>query len=132
MYKETFTYEDFNGLERTEDFYFNLSEAELIDMNTSINGGLMDMIKKIVAAQDTPNIMKWFKEILLASYGEKSEDGRQFNKSPEIRNGFEHTPVYSIMYTRLATDDEYAAKFMNSIVPSPESKSVAKKNPTNN
>jgi hypothetical protein len=135
MYKETFTYEDFNGLERTEDFYFNLSEAELLEMNTSYEGGLMTMLNKIVAAQDGPTIMKWFKKILLAAYGEKSEDGRYFDKSAEIKHRFEHTPVYSIMYTKLATDDEYAAKFMNSIVPTPKDnkgKPALKEIPANN
>lgn len=117
MLKKTITYTDFNGVDRTEDFYFNLTEAELTEMELSINGGLSDYIQKIISAQDAPSIINVFKDLLLKAYGEKSLDGRRFVKNQEIRDAFEQTPAYSQLFMELATDDKKAAEFINGIVP---------------
>lgn len=117
MFKETKTYEDFNGVTRTEDFYFNMSKAELAEMELSVSGGMENMLKKIVGSQDNKKIVETFKEILLKAYGEKSDDGRRFVKSPELSKAFSETPVYSDMFVELATNEEYAAKFIEGIFP---------------
>ena len=117
MLKKTITYTDYNGVERTEDHYFNLSKAESMEMEMSTSGGLSEMIRKIVAAQDTPAIIKIFKEIILKAYGQKSPDGRQFIKSPELSKAFSETEAYSQLFMELATDANAAAKFVNGIVP---------------
>ena len=117
MLKKTITYKDYNGVERTEDFYFNLSKAEAMEMELSITGGLTEMIRKIVAAQDTPTIIATFKQIILKAYGEKSADGRRFIKSEELSKAFSETEAYSILYMELATDANAAAEFVNGIVP---------------
>ena len=83
MYKETVTYTDYNGVERTEDVYFNLNKAEVMEMELSTTGGLAEMIMRVVNAKDHPTIVKIFKDILLKAYGEKSADGRQFLKEDE-------------------------------------------------
>ena len=77
-------YTDFNGVEREEEFMFNLTEAEITEMELTTDGGLSDSIKKIVSAQNTPQIIETFKMLLLKSYGEKSADGRRFVKSEEL------------------------------------------------
>ena len=117
MLKKTINYQDYNGDNRSEDFYFNLSTAEIAEMELSTKGGLADMIDRIVKAKDTPTIIKLFKEILLKAYGEKSPDGRRFVKSDEISTAFSQTEAYSQIFMRLATDEEYAVKFINAIVP---------------
>jgi len=117
MLKKTITYKDYNDIERTEDFYFNLSKAEAMEMELSITGGLTEMIRKIVAAQDTPTIIATFKQIILKAYGEKSPDGRRFIKSEELSKAFSETEAYSILYMELATDANTAAEFVNGIVP---------------
>lgn len=117
MFKETKTYEDFNGVTRTEDFYFNMSKAELAEMELSVSGGMENMLKKIVGSQDNKKIVETFKEILLKTYGEKSDDGRRFVKSPELSKAFSETPVYSDMFVELATNEKYAAKFIEGIFP---------------
>ena len=116
MLKETIKFTDYNGVERTEDHYFHLSKAEAMEMEMSTSGGLSEMIRKIVAAQDTPAIIKIFKEIILKSYGQKSPDGRQFIKSPELSKAFSETEAYSQLFMKLATDADAAAKFVNGIV----------------
>ena len=118
MIKKTITYTDYNGSERTEDFYFNLSKAELMEMEMSIPGGMEGMLKKIIAAQDTGKIMEVFKKILLKAYGEKSEDGKRFIKSSELSKAFSETEAYSIMFVELAQDAKKAAEFVNGIIPS--------------
>ena len=117
MLKKTITDKDYNGVERTEDFYFNLSKAEAMEMELSITGGLTEMIRKIVAAQDTPTIIATFKQIILKAYGEKSPDGRRFIKSEELSKAFSETEAYSDLYMELATDANAAAEFVNGIVP---------------
>lgn len=118
MLKKTITYEDYNGNERTEDFYFNLTKAEVMEMEMSVNGGLSEMIQKIVETKDAPAIIKTFKELILKSYGEKSLDGKQFIKSNELSKAFSHTEAYSQLFMELATDAEAGAKFINGIIPS--------------
>lgn len=117
MLKKTIPYKDYNGTERTEDFYFNLSEAEVMEMEMSTAGGLAEMIKGIVAAQDAPAIIKIFKELILKAYGEKSPDGKRFVKSKEISEAFAQTEAYSKLFMELATDTDAAAKFVNGIMP---------------
>lgn len=125
MYKKTVTYEDYNGVQRTEDFYFALSEAELTEMQLGVDGGYAAMIDKIVKAKDTPALIKIFKELLLKSYGIKSDDGRRFIKSEELSREFTQTPAYSDLYMMLATDDKQASAFIKNIMPA---KLVAKAN----
>lgn len=117
MIKKTVTFTDYNGVERTEDFYFNLSKAEVMEMEMSTTGGLAETIQKIVAAQDAPAIIKIFKDLVLKAYGEKSPDGRRFIKSDDIATAFSQTEAYSQIFMELATDADAAAKFVNGIVP---------------
>ncbi len=121
MLKKTITYTDYNGTERTEDFYFHLSKAEVMEMEMSTTGGLAEMIQRIVAAQDAPAIIKIFKELVLKAYGEKSADGKRFIKSDEIATAFSQTEAYSQLFMELATDADAAATFVNGIVPKAES-----------
>lgn len=117
MLKKTIPYKDYNGNERSEDFYFHLSEAEVMEMEMSTAGGLAEMIRGIVAAQDAPAIIKIFKDLILKAYGEKSPDGKRFIKSEELSKAFSETEAYSVLFMELATDADAAAKFVNGIVP---------------
>lgn len=126
MLKKTITYTDYNGVERTEDYYFNLSKAEAMEIEMSTTGGLSGMIHRIVAAQDTPAIIKIFKDLILKAYGEKSPDGKRFMKGEEISRAFSETEAYSQLFMELATDADAAAKFVNGIVPNDVSAQAAK------
>lgn len=117
MLKKTITYTDYNDVERTEDFYFDLSEAEVIEMELSIDGGLVEMIHRIIATKDQPALIKTFKEIVLKAYGEKSPDGKQFIKDEAITKAFSYTKAYSKIFTELATNADAAAEFFNNIIP---------------
>ena len=117
MLKLSRTYIDFNNMSRTEDFYFNLTEAEVTEMELSVDGGLVEMINRIVAAKDGKQIIALFKDIVLRAYGEKSADGRRFVKNQEIRDAFAQTQAYSDLFMELATDAKKAAEFVNGIVP---------------
>lgn len=125
MLKKTMTYTDYNGVERTEDFYFNLSEAEVMEMEMSTSGGLAEMITRVIAAQDAPAIIKIFKDLVLKAYGEKSADGKYFNKKDKDGNllceRFAQTEAYSKLFMELATDAEAASAFVNGIVPAAKS-----------
>lgn len=118
MITETIKYTDYNGTEREEKFLFNLSKAELMEMEMGTTGGLAEKIQKIVETQDAPSIIKIFKELILKAYGEKSEDGKRFIKSKELSEGFAQTEAYSQLFMKLATDSEAAANFVKGIVPS--------------
>lgn len=126
MLRETREYEDYDGVVRKEDFYFNLSKAELTEMELSNEGGLENYIQKIIDSKDGKKIIEVFKSLLLKSYGIKSDDGRRFIKSEEISKGFSETPVYSEMFMELATDDKKAARFVNGILPKDLAEQVAK------
>lgn len=117
MLKKTVTYTDYNGVERTEDFYFNLSKAEVAEMELSVDGGLSQMLENIVKSKDNKQIISIFKDIVLKSYGEKSMDGKRFIKSDEIREAFSQTEAYSEIFIELALNEQAAAEFVNGILP---------------
>lgn len=117
MIKETITFEDYNGVTRTEDFHFNLTKAEVMEMEMSQHGGMAEMIQRIVAEQNAPAIIKIFKDLVLKAYGKKSDDGRRFIKNEQLREEFSQTEAYSQLFMKLATDADAAAKFVNGIMP---------------
>lgn len=117
MLKQTITYTDYEGVERSEDFYFNFTEAELMEMEMGQDGGLEKYILKIVNSKDTPSLIKIFKDLIVKAYGEKSPDGRRFIKTEELSLAFTQTEAYSQLFMKLATDDEVAAQFVNGIMP---------------
>ena len=125
MIKKTITYSDFNGNERTEDFYFNLTKAEITKMELSTKGGLAEMIQRIVAAQDTPAIIEVFEDLIKRSYGVKTPDGRGFVKRIDDLEAFMATEAYSQLFMELATDADAASKFVNGVVPADMAKQVA-------
>ena len=126
MYKRTITYTDYNGTERSETFYFNFSKAELAELQLSTDGGLENYIQRIVEAQDTKELIKVFKDLILRSYGEKTDDGKRFIKSKELSEAFSQTEAYSELFMVLATDDKLAAEFINGILPSDLQEEMAK------
>ena len=117
MFKKTMTYTDYNGTERTEDFYFNLDQRDITKMELSTAGGLDTYIKRISAEQDLPKIIALFEELIDKSYGVKSDDGRYFVKDPEALLRFKSTQAYSDLYMELATDADKAAEFINGVTP---------------
>lgn len=122
MLKKTITYTDYNGTERTEDYFFNLTKTELIEMEASEQGGLAERIQQIVKAQDAGAIIKVFKELILTAYGEKSLDGKRFIKTDEsgrrLADAFAETEAYSVLFMELCTDADASAEFVNGIIPS--------------
>lgn len=117
MIKKTITYTDYNGVERTEDFYFNLSRSEILEMEMGTAGGFVEMLNRIIAAKDSIAIINTFKDIIKKSYGEKSEDGKRFVKSEEISTAFTQTEAYDKLYMELVLDADAAAAFVNGILP---------------
>ena len=118
MIKKTITYTDYNGVERTENFYFGLNKAEIMDMELSVTGGFRQLLQMIIDKQDIPKLIDAFKMLIKKSYGEKSPDGRRFIKSDELTQAFIQTEAYSELYMELLGDAERAAAFVNGIMPS--------------
>lgn len=117
MLKKTFTYTDYNGQEVTEDHYFNLTKAELLEMEMTTPGGMAETLDAIVKAKDSVSIVNSFKDLIRKSYGKKSPDGKRFMKSEEIFLSFSETEAYSQLFMELATDANAAADFVNGIIP---------------
>ena len=129
MFIKSITYTDYNGLKRTEDHYFNLNKGELMEMQVTTEGGLVEMLKRIVANHDYPTIYKTFKGIVLKAYGVKSPDGKRFMKvtddGRQVCHEFEETEAFSVLITELATDDKAAAEFINGLIPADLNKQLA-------
>lgn len=117
MLKKTIKYTDYNDNPREETFYFNLSKAELSEMQLSAQGGLETLIRRIIEEQNVPEIIKILKEIILKAYGEKSDDGKVFMKSPEISHKFECTEAYSELFMEIVSTPESAMNFIDGILP---------------
>lgn len=131
MQKKTIKYLDYDGVEKSEDFYFNLTETELTKLDAKYDGGLRAMLYRIVDAKDINEIMNMFEKILHISYGEKSSDGKHFWKRDrdghDLADAFEQTPAYDILFTELLSDPDYAAKFIEGILPTAREGSEAVK-----
>lgn len=121
MYIKPITYEDFDGNKRTEDFMFNMSEGELMEMHLSTTGGLDQVVRRIISNQDTPSLFKIFKDLILNAYGVKSMDGRRFEKIDEhgrpLKIQFEQTPAYSVLLMEMINDSDKAVEFITNIMP---------------
>lgn len=122
MLKKTVTYVDFDGNERTEDFFFNLTEQEIAEMELSTEGGLGNFINKAVAAKSQVELIELFKKLILAAYGVKSADGRRFVKNDAVREDFMSTQAFSDIYMELVHDADKASAFFNGIVPKEKNK----------
>lgn len=117
MFVERISYVDYDGNERTEDFRFNLSQAELMEMEFETPGGLEAMIKRIVDQKDVQALGKLFRSVILKSYGEKSPDGKRFVKSEDLSKAFSETEAYNQLYMHLIRDEAFANKFVSNLVP---------------
>jgi len=119
MYKEEITYVDYDNVERTETFYFNFTKSELTEFETSIPGGMANRLATINAAKDMPEMMKFFKQIIMKSYGEKSPDGRRLMKgeNDELAKAFAETPAYDILFQKIFMSDGYMVEFLTNIMP---------------
>lgn len=117
MLKRNITYTDFNDVETTETFYFNLSKPELLELELSENGGFGDTLKKIIETKDNQTLISLFKKIILSAYGQKSEDGKRFIKNDTLREEFSQTAAYNALFIELATDDKAAVAFIRGIIP---------------
>lgn len=130
MYAKKITSTNYNtGEQKERTYYFNLTKAELMEMELGVDGGLQEYIKKIVEAEKTPQLVELFKKLILMSYGEKSDDGMRFvKKAPDghrLSDDFEQTDAYSELFTELATNAESATAFVNGILPAQLQEQVA-------
>jgi hypothetical protein len=117
LLKKTIEYEDFNGDIVVEDHYFHLTKADLIEMEMSHRGGLHEYLQKIVADEDGSTIIAEFKNLILMAYGKRSEDGKRFIKTQQMRDEFLSSEAYSQLFMELCTNATAAAEFVNGIVP---------------
>lgn len=117
MYTMTRTYTDWNGMERTEEFRFNLTKAALMEMQYEQEGGMKEYLQKIIDSKNQKELMKMFKDLVLRAYGEKSDDGKYFIQNEETKARFAATPVYSEIFMELSTDANKASEFVNGIMP---------------
>ena len=127
MLKKTMTTVDFGGTERTEDYYFNLTKAEIMEMQLCTDGGFVETVKKIVEAKNQLELTRLFKKIICASYGVLSPDGRKFVKNQQVLDDFMATQAYSDLYIELLSGDGKAAEdFVNGILPKDLTNEAAK------
>jgi hypothetical protein len=117
MLKRAITYTDFNDNEVIEEFYFHLSKSEILKLQVSVEGGLQEMFMKIVAAEDFKNLFSEFEKIVVLAYGKKSDDGKKFIKSDELRDEFKSTAAFDALLMELLTDETAAADFVNGMIP---------------
>lgn len=118
MYKKLIVYKDYNGNERKEFFYFNLTKVELSKWEVETSGGMREVLENIIKTQDRKGLVELFDDVIRRSYGEKSSDGKYFMKSEEILQRFISTEAYTTLFMELASNDAAASEFINGIMPS--------------
>ena len=98
MIKETITYTDYNDVERTEDFYFNVTKTELLRMESDKNGSFSTVLEKFVKAKDMSDVLDAVEKFIYKAYGEKTPDGKRFIKSQELSDAFFQSPAYEVLF----------------------------------
>jgi hypothetical protein len=124
--KKTITYTDFNDEEVSEDFFFHLSQAELIELEVSRTGGFIESLQRIIDAEDNASLVAEFQNIILKSYGQRSVDGKRFVKNEAVIEEFKSTAAYSALFMELVTNTDAAAEFVNGIIPKGMAEEAAK------
>lgn len=117
MIRKAITFTNFNDEEVTEIHHFHLSRPEVIELEASLDGGLSATLKSIIGEVHNRKLIEYFKLIILASYGIKSDDGRHFRKSQEIARDFEQSAAYDSLYMELLSDANVAAAFIEGVLP---------------
>lgn len=117
MLKKTITYKDYNGIERTEDFYFNLTQTELMKWDLKTPGGLAAKLEKITQKFDVPSLTEFLEDLIDKSYGIKSEDGVRFIKDPDLSKMFRQTEAYDQLFIELFSNEKKTSDFINGILP---------------
>lgn len=117
MLVKKITYTDYNGVTRSEPFYFNLSKAELMEMELTTTGGMEQLLTQMIETKDNKRLFEFFKQIVLKSYGEKSADGKRFIKSPELSEAFSQTEAYTELLFELMESTDSVVAFVNGIMP---------------
>lgn len=117
MLKKTITYTDYNGVERTEDCYFNLSKMDLMRMETSKDGGYSALVDRMIKSNDANFIMNTLEDLIKRAYCVKSDDGKRLVKSDELSTAFMQSPMYDILVFDMIQDPQKATEFINGILP---------------
>ena len=115
MIKKTIKYTDFNGVESEETFYFNLTQAELTKMELGKKGGMSSYIKEAVESGDNGRLLELFTNLIIESYGVKSEDGKRFIKNAQLKEEFEQSAAFSALFMQIATNPEEAEAFVKGV-----------------
>lgn len=117
MYKKNITYTDFNGDERTDAFYFNLSDAEILELQVSYGGDMSRIMTNMLEKRDAKGLLGIITDLIRTSYGEKSSDGKRFMKNQEVKDSFVTTDAYSKLVLELLNDEKEFEKFMTNVIP---------------
>lgn len=129
MLRRDVSYTDFNGNSRTETVYFHLSKTEIGRMQVKMDGKYIDHLKMLVEGKHVEQLYDIFYNLILDSYGEKSEDGSRFVKTPEKRAAFEQSIVFDMLFSELITDMDKMADFTKKVIPSDMAASVENQAP---
>ena len=124
MLKKTITYTDYDGMERTEDFWFNLSKTELTKLDAELPGGVLGVLRKIIDKKDRKALVDFIETLILRSYGEKTLDGKRFVKTPEMAEEFMQTPAYDELFMSILSDTDSQTSFINGVIPQSMAKEI--------
>ena len=124
MLKKTITYTDYDGMERTEDFWFNLSKTELTKLDAELPGGVLGVLRKIIDKKDRKALVDFVETLILRSYGEKTLDGKRFVKTPEMAEEFMQTPAYDELFMSILSDTDSQTSFINGVIPQSMAKEI--------
>ena len=124
MLKKTITYTDYDGMARTEDFWFNLSKTELTKLDAELPGGVLGVLRKIIDKKDRKALVDFIETLILRSYGEKTLDGKRFVKTPDMAEEFMQTPAYDELFMSILSDTDSQTSFINGVIPQSMAKEI--------
>lgn len=145
MYRKVITYTDFNGNPKTKPFYFNLTRPELMEMKRSPLEEMQAIIVRIRGMEDPELELSTvekdeiqekmgaiLRDLVIQSYGIKSEDGERFSKRVGNRmygagEDFVESMAYDSLYMEMISNPKNLIDFVKMIIPE-----EARNNLTNN
>lgn len=117
MLKKEVSYVDYDGNKVTETLYFNMTKTEIAAMQVRMDGKFIDYLQDLVKGNKIERLFHIFKDIVLDSYGKKSDDGRRFVKSKELRDDFEASIPFDNMMMEMLQDPDKQSQFVRAILP---------------
>lgn len=115
MLKQSITFQNLDDEEVTEDFYFQITKAEVAEKALIEGEGYYERLRDLSVEKDGAKIISHFKAILASAVGRR--EGQIFKKSQEITDYFMFSGAYDAFFMGLMEKPDSGASIIAAMLP---------------